>query len=227
MRKLTNVIVALLMAVVFGTAAAQAKPSKIKNDFTVTGNLAVTGTSTLTGNITQSGNSAVTGNSTVAGNASVTGTLSVGGAVTFTTPVTAANIQTGSAKRQLLHARLSPPSGDAVDSTVYRALVFPGRAGTVKAITFGCEIAPTVGTDTIKVLKGSSAGNTMLSTASFDANTLTANQGTAGTLTATGADLGVAATGANSGIYCEYSAGTQTVDARDVEVTIEYEPTDF
>ncbi len=64
----------------------------------------------------------------------------------------------------------------------------------------------------------------MLSTATLDANTLTANTATAGTLTATGADLGLTAA---QGIYAEYSAGAQTVDAIGVEVTIEFEPTDF
>lgn len=164
-----------------------------------------------------------------------TSNQTIGGTKTFSTPptitggLTAANIQTGSAKRELLHYQFAGnvATHTAADSTVYSALLFPGRAGTVKNITWGVVTPPTVGTDTLKVLKGSSAGNTMLNAATFDANSLVANQATAATLTATGADLQVAATGANSGIYVEYSAGTQTVDAVDLSVTIEFEPDDF
>lgn len=173
------------------------------------------------------GDQTIAGNKTLSGNTAVGGTLNVTGAVTLTAPLTAANIQTGSAKRQVFVAYLSPNTGAAVDSTVYRATIFPGRAGTVTRISSGCQTAPTVGTDTIKVLKGSSAGNTMLNAASFDANTLTANQVTTHTLTGTSADLQIAASGAGSCIYCEYSAGVQTVDAIGLEVTVEFEPTDF
>ena len=153
-----------------------------------------------------------------------TKTLTVGGDVTLNTPLTAANIQTGSAKRQLLVAQICPNTGAAADSTVYRALICPGRAGTVKRISYGCLTHPTVGTDTIKVLKGSASGNTMLSTATVDANGLTDGAIVQGTLTATSADLGLTAA---QGVYCEYSAGAQTVDAVGITVTVEFEPTDF
>lgn len=161
------------------------------------------------------------------GNQTINGTKTFASSPTITGGITAANIQSGSAKREVFVAYLSPNTAAAADGTVYRATIFPGRAGTVKQISFGCQTAPTVGTDTLKVLKGSSAGNTMLSTATVDANTLTANQVLVGTLTATGADLQVTASGAGSCIYCEYSAGTQTVDAIGIEATIEFEPTDF
>lgn len=241
MNRLFPLLLSFVFALLVATVPATAATTKLKNNLRVTGNLTVDGTSTVTGATTQSGNFAVTGNetvggtlgvtgaSTLTGNTTVGGTLGVTGAVTLTVPLTAANIQTGSAKRQLLtyHFASNVADGTAADSTVYRAVLFPGRAATVKNISFGCVVAPTVGTDSIKVLKGSSSGNTMLSAATFDANTLTANQATAATLTATGADLTVAATGANSGIYVEYSAGSQTVDAKDLSVTIEIEPTDF
>lgn len=125
-------------------------------------------------------------------------------------------------KRQSFRVALSPNTGAAVDSTVYKGMIFPGYAGVVKKITFGCQVAPSVGTDTIKVLKATSSGNTMLSAASFNANTLVAVTPSAGTLTSTAADLALTAA---QGIYVEYSAGVQTVDAIDVSVTVEYEPT--
>lgn len=213
---------------------------------TIAGNLAVTGTSALTGVATLTA-SPVLSSATVTANGdtitiqdlgnanfvqsegaqTVNGVKTFGSAPVITGGLPAAQIQSGSAKRQVLKITLSPITGAAVDSTVYRGMVFPGRAGTITRITVGCQTPPTVGTDVIKLLKGSSAGNTLINAATFDANTLTANQGTAMTLTATGADLGIQASGANSGIYAEYSAGTQTVDAIGIDATIEYEPTDF
>jgi hypothetical protein len=158
------------------------------------------------------------------------GTQTINGAKTFSTAptitggLTAANIQTGSAKRELMTATLSPTTGAAVDTTVYRFTLAPGRAGIVKRVNIMCQLPPTVGTDTIKILKNGSAGNTMLSAASFDANTLTANTATNMTLTATSGDLTLVATDT---IYCEYSAGTQTQDAIGVAAVVEFEPTDF
>lgn len=228
LRSLAAALVALVL--VTASPAQAAATTKLKNNLYVTGNLTVDGTSTVTGATTQSGNFGVTGNLTVGGTSAFTGVA------TFTavpvlpaSTVTAANIQTGSAKRQLLtyHFASNVADGTAADSTTYRAVLFPGRAGIVKNISFGCVVAPTAGTDTLKVLKGSSGGNTMLNAATYDANTLTANQASVATLTATAADLGVSATGANSGIYVEYAAGSQTIDAKDISVTIEYEPTDF
>jgi len=158
------------------------------------------------------------------GTQTINGVKTFGSAPTITGGLTAANIQTGSAKRQVIKLVLSPNTAAAADSTLYRGLAFPGRAGIVTRVNIGCQVAPTVGTDVIKVLKASSTGATMLSTATFDANTLVANTATLGTLTGTGADLAITAT---EGIYCEYSAGVQTVDAIDISVTIEFEPTDF
>jgi hypothetical protein len=159
-----------------------------------------------------------------AGAQTIAGVKTFSSAPVITGGLTAANIQTGSAKRQVLVATLSPITGAAADATVYRATLFPGRAGTVTRVTLGCQTAPSVGVDTIKVLKGSSSGNTMLNAATFDANTLVANTATNATLTSTSADLGVTAT---QPIYCEYSAGTQTVDAIGISAVIEFEPTDF
>lgn len=244
-----NLETAKNITILTGGALTVAGAQTFTGNTTCSGNLSVTGNTTHTGTLLQTGTATFTvapllTSATLRANGDTLtiqdlgdanfvqseGTQTINGAKTFSTPptitggLTAANIQSGSAKRQVMRVSLSPNTGAAADSTVYKALVFPGRAGTVKAITFGCQVAPTVGTDTIKVLKATSAGNTMLNAATFDANTLVANTGAPATLTATGADLGLTAT---QGIYCEYSAGAQTVDAVDVSVTLEYEPTDF
>jgi len=168
---------------------------------------------------------AATGTTHLKSNLDVKGTLGVTGAVTLSTPLTAANIQTGSAKRELLVAKVCPAGGAATsNATTYFQYLYPSRAGVVKQITYSTNIDPVSGTNTIKVLKATSSGNTMLSTASVSLNGTTINTATVATLTATGADLALTA---GQPIYCEYAAGTQGAAAKDVTVTIEYEPTDF
>jgi hypothetical protein len=163
--------------------------------------------------------------STLKNDLTVTGALSVGGAVTLTTPLTAANIQTGSAKRQTETVLVCPASGSAANSTVYRAFIYPARACTVKQIGALLQTAPTAASScTLKVLKASSAGNTMLSTANIDAGTLVANTGLILTPTSTSADLALTAT---QGIYVEYSQATPAQAAANLNVTVEIEPTDF
>ena len=214
------------LAVVMAAGPAMAQSVYTTNfdkGLKVSNGLTVSGVITQTGNPTITGNPAITGNVAVTGNATVSGTLGVTGATSLTVPLTAANIN-GANKVKLLRIALSPNTGACADSTVYRGMVFPGRICTVKKITLGCQTPPSVGTDVIKVLKASSAGNTLLSTATYDANSLTANTGTAMTLTATGADLALTAT---QGIYAEYSAGTQTVDGIGIEAEIEIELTDY
>lgn len=162
---------------------------------------------------------------TISGSPTFSGTLTLSNAPTITGGLTAANIQTGSAKRQLLRAVMAPAGGAVtVNSTVYFGNLAFGRAGTVKRITYGTAVDPVSGTNTVKVLKNGSAGNTMLSTASVSLNGATANVAQNGTLTATGADLALAATDT---VYLEYSAGTQGVVAKDVYGIVEFEPTDF
>lgn len=131
-----------------------------------------------------------------------------------------------SASRQRMFlAHMFADGGTLADSTVYRAFLCPGFACTVKSITMIAVQPPVGGTNTFKALKGSSAGNTMLSAASYDPTGLTANQGALMTLTSTPADLQLNASGANSGIYLEHSAGVQTTDATQVGVVVELEPT--
>ena len=75
----------------------------------------------------------------------------------------------------------------------------------------------------IAIEKGSYSGNTMLNAATVDLNGTTANAGVTATLTATGADLDLAAA---DPVCCEYNAGTQGTDAEQVTVTVEALMTD-
>ena len=214
------------LAVVMAAGPAMAQSVYTTNfdkGLKVSNGLTVSGVITQTGNPTITGNPAITGNVAVTGNATVSGTLGVTGTASLTVPLTAANIN-GANKVKLLRIALSPNTGACADATVYRGMVFPGRACTVKKVTLGCQTPPSVGTDVIKVLKASSSGNTLLSAATFDANTLVANTASSPSLTATGADLALTAT---QGIYAEYSAGTQTVDGIGIEAEIEIELTDY
>lgn len=142
--------------------------------------------------------------------------LTVVGSTTLQTPLGRSSVN-NSVRTKVIPVFLSPNTGAAADSTVYRELVFPGKAWTLVGATAGCITAPTVGVCTIKALKGSSSGNTMLSTNTFDATSLTANTASPLTLSAISADLSGTAT---QGLYLEYSAGAQTVDAVGVSVTV-------
>lgn len=117
--------------------------------------------------------------------------------------------------------------GTLSDSTTYKAFLVPGRAGTVTRVSVMAGTAPAGGTNTVKVLKGSSSGNTMLSAASYDPTNLTDNQASTMTLTSTAADLAVTASGADSGIYVEWAAGVQSTDAATVTISVEFEPDDL
>lgn len=69
------------------------------------------------------------------------------------------------------------------------------EGGTVTAMALVTPTVYATGTHVFTVKKGSSAGNTMLNAASFDATTLVANTRLALTPTATAADLVIAANG--------------------------------
>jgi hypothetical protein len=238
--KFLNSLLALVVALLLVAPAADASPTKLKGDLTITGKLTTSGNSTMTGDLSFANTKGITapaaGQTTRIGGtqlilsdtyAAMQKTLLVQAPLIIDVGGSISGIGVDSAKKQCFVVPLSPATGANADSVVYRGMIFPGRPGTVSRVTIGCQTPPTVGTDVIKVLKGSSAGATLLSTATFDANTLVANQGTAMTLTGTPADLGINGSGANSGIYCEYSAGVQTVDAIGINVTIEFTPTDF
>ncbi len=238
-------LAAFLLCVSVGQA--QAGTTHLKSNVSITGNLSVSGTSTVTGATTQTGAVTFTAKPTLStgtigansdtytipdvGDASfvmTAGTQTIGGTKTFSTAptitggLTAANIQTGSAKRVFQMVRLAPETGACADSTTYAGLVAFNRAGVVKRIGYTAAVAPTVGTDTIEVLKNNTT--TLVNAATLDANGITAYTMSNATLTATTGDLSLAATDV---IRCKYNAGNQTVDAQDVEVLVEFEPTDF
>ncbi|MBX9570905.1 MAG: hypothetical protein K2X77_18570 [Candidatus Obscuribacterales bacterium] len=209
----------------FTGATSLASTLAVTGAVTLSSTLAVTGAVTMASTLAVTGNGTVGGTLGVTGNATLGGTLAVTGAVTLTVPLTAANINK-SAKRQVFLFR--PNNGGTIaDGTTYAGFINPGRAGTVTGVSVIAGTPPVGGTNTVKVLRGSSAGNTMLSAASYDPTGLTANQAAAMTLTATGADLAVAASGANSGIYVEWVAGTQSTDGVNACIAVEFEPTDF
>ena len=158
------------------------------------------------------------------GTQTINGTKTFGTAPTITGGLTAANIQTGSAKRQTLFARLSPETGVAADTTVYRAMICPGRAGSVKRVTYVTHVDPVSGTNVITIQKAAFGGTTMLSTANVSLNGATADTAVQATLTGTGADLAVTAAQC---VCAEYNAGTQGTDAEQVSVSVEFEPDDF
>lgn len=125
--------------------------------------------------------------------------------------------------RQCFRVALSPNTGAAANGTVYKAVIFPGRAGSVSRVVVGNQVAPIGGTDTVKVLKNASNGNTMLGSSSLDATTLTNFTPAQQVLTSTAADLSLTAA---QGIYLEYNQGTTTTAAQDISVLVEFTPTD-
>lgn len=213
------------------TPAHAAATSKLKNNLRVTGNLQVDGTSTHTGATTQTGNLSLGGNLAVTGTSAHTGaatfgsTVAVTGAVSLTVPLTKANV--GNQSKRVIYTYSVANGGTLADSTTYRGWFVPGRAGSITKISVMAGTPPVGGTNTVKVLKGSSSGNTMLSAASYDPTGLTANQAAAMTLTGTAADLAITASGANSGAYIEWAAGAQSTDAINAAVSIEFEPDDY
>lgn len=225
---------------VLGTSTFTGAVTQAGN-FTVGGNLAVTGTSLHTGvatftvapvlttaTITASGDTYTipdVGNASFimsAGAQTKAGVLTLSSAPVITGGLPASQIQTGSAKRQVQTVMLTPSTGAAADATVYRGIISFKRAGTVTGISYGAAVVPTSGTNVVAVEKNSFSGNTMLNAASVTLNSATIGQ--SATLTATGADLALTA---EQVITCEYNAGTQDVDAEQVFVTVEFEPTDF
>lgn len=158
------------------------------------------------------------------GTQTINGAKTFGTAPTITGGLTAANIQTGSAKRQTQTVRLAPETAACADATVYRGNICFGRAGTVTRISYGTMVDPVSGTNVIAVEKGTYSGNTLFSTATVDLNGNVAGVVAQGTLTGTGADLALLA---SESVCCEYNAGTQGTDAEQVFVTVEFEPTNF
>lgn len=125
---------------------------------------------------------------------------------------------------ETFQAKVSPAGGAAAaNATTYYAYIYPGHAGTVQSIRWATNVNPISGTNTIQVNKGSSAGASMLSTATVSLNGATSGTIQSGTLTATPANLSITAT---QGIYCAYVAGTQGAAAQDVTVFVDFNKTD-
>lgn len=109
------------------------------------------------------------------------------------------------------------------DGTTYTRLVTTSRAGTVTRISIVAGVKPVGGTNTVSVLKNGTT--TMLSTATFDPTTITANYAAQGlTLTGTGANLALAA---GDCVLVTYVSGTQGTAAQNVTVVVEFAPTDY
>lgn len=152
------------------------------------------------------------------------GTQTLAGTYTFSTPLTSSSIG-NSIQNHIFQAKPCPGGGVACSNgTTYFAFIYPGRAWTAKQIGYATHVDPVSGTNTIKVLKATASGNTMLSAASVSLNGTTVDLNTVATLTATGADLSGTAT---QPIYCEYTAGTQGAAAKDVTVEVEVQFTDY
>jgi len=185
-------------------------------DLGVLQNLTVGGTSAVTGNST------VTGNKTVGGTLAVTGATALAGALSLTVPLTKTNANV-SLKRFVQIIKLGPVDAPLANTKTYAAWAVPLRAATITGISALCGVAIGTGTHTLKVLKGSSSGNTILSTASVDPALLVANTVTPLTLTATAADKGLTAA---QGAYIELITGTQGTAGENYAVAVEYELTD-
>ena len=109
------------------------------------------------------------------------------------------------------------------DTTTLTSLVTASRAGTVTRISIVAGVTPVGGTNTVSVLKNGTT--TMLSTATFDPTTITANYAAqALTLTGTGGNLALAA---GDCILVTYVSGTQVTPAQNVTVVVEFAPTDY
>lgn len=153
----------------------------------------------------------------------ITGALNVTGAVTLTTKLTAANAN-ASVRRKLIYVPVVGTAGTLADSTTYKFYVPVGEIATLKKVSIIAATPPVGGTNTIKVLKASSSGNTMLGAASFDPTTLVTNVISAPALTATAADQAITAA---QGIYVEWATGVQTTDGISCGILLELELTDY
>lgn len=157
-----------------------------------------------------------------AGAQTIAGVKTFSSAPVFSSPPTKASL--GKQAKRVILCKAINGGGTLADSTTYRGFLFPGRAGTVTNVVLLAGTVPIGGTNAVKILKASSAGNTMLSAATFDPTTLTNNTGAPMTLTATSADLGLTAT---QGVYIEWATGVQTTDAINATVSVEFEPDDY
>lgn len=142
--------------------------------------------------------------------------LSVLGGLTLGTPLTIGNVN-NAVKSNEFDINIS---GATTSSTTYRNLIAPGRASTLTKVSIAVNTVPAGGTCTLAVKKNN--GNTMLSAATFNMTTLTANLVADVPLTAVAADLALTAT---DSITVEVVTGTLSTQANSPGIMIEMVPT--
>lgn len=153
------------------------------------------------------------------------GTQTINGTKTFGTPLVAASLNNSLKRYRNTWYPASNVAGSTLaDGATYKGYIPLGRVSTVTGVFCVCNQVPVGGTNTVKILKASASGNTMLNAASVDPTTFTNNTVASLSLTATGADLGLTAA---EGVYVEWVAGTQSTDAVNCGVSVEYTLTDF
>ena len=148
-------------------------------------------------------------------------TLAVTGAVTLSTPLTVASANSA-IDRKITTVHLRGLAVQALDdSTTFKALITPGRAGTLKQVSIAAITKPAGGTNTVMVKKNDT---TDMLAANFDPTTLTDVVASKPALHGTAANLAFTATDTISVVW---TTGVQTIDAVGPTVTLEYELTDF
>lgn len=151
-------------------------------------------------------------------NLQIKGNLLVNGTTTLSTPLTIISAE-NAIKGKVVTVDIGP-TGALTNSTVYTSTTPIGFPCTVIGITLAAHVAPVGGTNTVAVQKNGTT--TMLSTATMDPTTLTSLVGKALTLTATPANLTLAATDT---IDITYTSGVQTTAANGPVFSIVVVPT--
>lgn len=165
---------------------------------------------------------AVAGASSLTGAATFASTVAVTGALSLTVPLTKANAN------QSLKQMVVPMNfpGTLADGTTYKRHIPIARAGTIKKISICAGTRMEGGANTLAIAKKQGGTSvTVLSTATVDPTAVPAAADTAEalTLTATAADLVVAA---GDCLIATLVCGTMTTDGADYALLIEIEPAD-
>lgn len=137
----------------------------------------------------------------------------------FGSNVLSKSVLSEAAKRIPLQAHFI---GTIADGSTTKIVLVPGRAGVLKAADIAALVKPAGGTNTVKVEKiVAGSPTTMLSAASFDPTSITAN-GTAQALALSATPSALAFNAADL-IQVTWGAGTQTTDCQDACVGLELE----
>lgn len=149
------------------------------------------------------------------------GAQTIAGAKTFSTPITMASIN-GAAKKVITTVPFRGLAVQALDdSTVFTQLVTPGRAGVLTQASIAAITPPVGGTNTVAILKNNA---TAMLAANFDPTSLVTVVASKPALHGTAGNLAFTATDT---IAIVWTAGVQTTDAVAPTVTLEYELTDL